>query len=89
MTSTQKDRIPSPKDLHNMPITIEGVDAAFPDSFDTIADMPETYHISTKPSVSPVQNACKHGPIELKESIEEKVKEKCDSAVISPVISPK
>ena len=43
---------------------------AFPDSFDTIGNMPRTYTIRTDPAFPPVQHARHKVPIEYKEQIE-------------------
>ena len=43
---------------------------AFPDSFDTIGNMPSTYTIRTDPSVPPVQHARQKVPIEYRDQIE-------------------
>ena len=61
---------------------------AFPDSFDTIGNMPSTYTIRTDPSVPPVQHARQKVPIEYREQIEKALDDMVLKGVIAPVTKP-
>ena len=61
---------------------------AFPDSFDTIGNMPSTYPIRTDPSVSLVQHARWKVPIEYRDQIEKALDDMVLKGVIVPVPKP-
>ena len=61
---------------------------AFPDSFDTIGNMPSTYTIRTDPSVPPVQHARQKAPIEYRDQIEKALDDMVLKGVIAPVTKP-
>ena len=61
---------------------------AFPDSFDTIGNMPGTYTIRTDPSVPPVQHARQKVPIEYRDQIEKALDDMVLKGVIAPVTKP-
>ena len=61
---------------------------AFPDSFDTIGNMPGTYTIRTDPSIPPVQHARHKVPIEYKEQIEKALDEMVLKGMITPASRP-
>ena len=61
---------------------------AFPDSFDTIGNMPGTYTIRTDPAFPPVQHARHKVPIEYREQIEKVLDEMVLKGVITPVSKP-
>ena len=58
---------------------------AFPDSFDTIGNMPGTYTIRTNPSVPAVQHARWKVPIEYRDQIEKALDDMVLKGVIGPV----
>ena len=61
---------------------------AFPDSFDTIGNMPSTYTIRTDPSVPPVQHTRQKVPIEYRDQIEKALDDMVLKGVIPPVTKP-
>ena len=61
---------------------------AFPDSFDTIGNMPGTYTIRTDPSVPPVQHARWKVLIEYRDQIEKALDDMVLKGVIAPVTKP-
>ena len=61
---------------------------AFPDSFDTIGNMPSTYTIRTDPSVPLVQHARQKVPIEYRDQIEQALDDMVLKGVIAPVTKP-
>ena len=61
---------------------------AFPDSFDTIGNMPGTYTIRTDPAFPPVQHARHKVPIEYRDQIEKALDEMVLKGVIAPVLKP-
>ena len=61
---------------------------AFPDSFDTIGNMPSTYTIRTDPSVPLVQHARWKVPIEYRDQIEKALDDMVLKGVIAPVTKP-
>ena len=58
---------------------------AFPNSFNTIGNMPRTYTIRTNPSVSPIQHAQQKVPIEYWEQIECTLDDMITKGVIASV----
>ena len=61
----------------------------FPDSFDTIGNMPSTYTIRTDPSVPPVQHMPgRKSPIEYRDQIEKASDDMVLKGVIAPVTKP-
>ena len=61
---------------------------AFPDSFDTIGNMPSTYTIRSDPSVPPVQHARWKVPVEYRDQIEKALDDMVLKGVIPPVTKP-
>ena len=61
---------------------------AFPDSSDTIGNMPGTYSIRTDPAFPPVQHARCKVPIEYRDQIEKALDEMVLKGVIAPVLKP-
>ena len=61
---------------------------AFPDSFDTIGNIPSTYTIRTDPSVPLVQHARQKVPIEYSDQIEQALDYMVLKGVIAPVSKP-
>ena len=61
---------------------------AFPDSFDTIGNMPGAYTIRTDPSVPAVQHARWKVPIEYRDQIEKALDDMVLKGVIAPVTKP-
>ena len=61
---------------------------AFPDSFDTIGNMPSTYTIRTDPSVPAGQHARWKVPIEYRDQIEKALDDMVLKGVIAPVTKP-
>ena len=61
---------------------------AFPDTFDTIGNMPSTYTIRTDPSVPPVQHARQKVPIEYRDQIEKALDDMVLKGFIAPVTKP-
>ena len=61
---------------------------AFPDSFDTIGNMPSTYTIRTDPSFPTVQHVRQKVPIEYKDQIEKALDDMVLKGVIAPVTKP-
>ena len=61
---------------------------AFPNSFDTIGNMPETYTIRTDPAFPLVQHARHKVPIEYREQIEKPLDKMVLKGVIAPVSKP-
>ena len=60
----------------------------FPDSFDTISNMPRTYTIRTDPAFLPVQHARHKVPKEYREQIEKALDKMVLKGVIAPVSKP-
>ena len=61
---------------------------AFPQSFDTIGNMPGVYTICLDPSVPPVQHTTCKVPIECREAIEKLLQDMVDQGIITPVTEP-
>ena len=61
---------------------------AFPDSFDTIGNMPGTYTIRTDPSVPPAQHARQKVLIKYRDHIEKALDDMVLKGVIAPVTKP-
>ena len=59
---------------------------AFPNSFDTIGNMPRTYTIRTDPAFPPVQHARSKVPIEYRDQIEKALDKMVLKGVIAPVL---
>ena len=64
------------------------LERAFPDSLDTIGNMPGTYTIRTNPSVPPVQHARQKVPIEYRDQREQALDDMVLKGVIAPVTKP-
>ena len=60
----------------------------FPDSFDTIGNMPSTYTIRTDPLVPQLQHARWKVPIEYRDQIEKALDDMVLKGVIAPVTKP-
>ena len=61
---------------------------AFPNSFDTIGNMPGQYTLKVDTSIHPVQHAQRKVPIEAKEEIEKALLKMVDNGIITPVTKP-
>ena len=61
---------------------------AFPDSFDTVSNMPHTYTIRTDPSVFLVQHARQKVPIEYRDQIDKALDDMVLKGIIAPVTKP-
>ena len=61
---------------------------AFPNLFDHVGNMPDTYTIHLDPSVPPAQHARRKVPIEYKEQIEKALQHMEGLKIITPVTIP-
>ena len=61
---------------------------AFPNSFDTIGNMPRTYNIRTDPAFPQVQHARQKVPMEYRDQIEKALDKMVLKGVIAPVSKP-
>ena len=60
----------------------------FPHSFDTLGNLPGTYHIHVNKEIKPVQHARRIVPIEKREKIEAELEMMVKKGVITPQIEP-
>ena len=68
--------------------TVQELQDAFPDCFDTIGNFKGEYHITVDQNIPPVQHARRKAPIELQEKIKAKLDEMEQLGVITPETEP-